>query len=160
MKKHLRLTSFGLAAVILLILPSCTNETAASPKQTQTDVAPQAEISAADETKPETEPFDIPPETGELVIYSNSMTRSVLNAAVEIYKDMYPDVEVTYTNMADDTYEDIIKTELAAGAGPDILYTLDYYIADAYKLILSNIFMNLDGFMDSDDSFIKDDYIP
>ncbi len=101
----------------------------------------------------------MPPETNELVVYSNSMTRSVMTAAVNFFQEQYPDVEVTYTNVSDDAYEDLLKTELAAGAGPDIVYSLRNQINDIYKLMLSSIFMNLDGFMDNDNSFNKDDYI-
>ncbi len=163
MKTKTRIITLILAVILASQFPSCTKEDENSSNPTNptshTD-EPQSEETTPD-TEPETtEPFDMPPETDELVVYSNSMTRSVMTAAVNFFQEKYPDVEVTYTNISDESYEDLLKTELAAGAGPDIVYALDNQIDDAYKLMLSKIFMNLDGFLNNDDSFNIDDYIP
>ncbi len=158
MKNYTRIITLTLAAILTFQLPSCTRKDE-NPLNLTIPTQTADESKTSPETNPETEPFDMPPETNELVVYSNSMTRSVMTAAVNIFKDKYPDVEVTYENVSDDAYDDLLKTELAAGAGPDIVYALDTDINDVYKLMLSNIFMNLDGFMDNDDSFKKDDYI-
>ncbi len=162
MKTKTRIITVFLAIILSTQFPSCTKEdditTETENPAAHTDESQSEETTP--ETEPETEPFDMPPETNELVVYSNSMTRSVMTAAVNFFQEQYPDVDVTYENVSDDAYEQLLKTELAAGAGPDIVYTLDIYVDDVYKLMLSNIFMNLDGFMDNDDSFNKDDYIP
>ncbi len=158
MKKYTRIITLILAAILTFQLLSCTKEDENSSNPTNPTQTVD-ESTATPETAPETEPFDMPPETDELMVYSNSVTRRVMTAAVNFFKEQYPDVEVTYTNISDDVYEDLLKTELAAGAGPDIVYALNNQISDVYKLMLSSIFMNLDGFMDSDDSFNKDDYI-
>ncbi len=159
-----KITSILLTLTLSAGLFSCTKEDKPTPDSTApvTNIdEPHADESTTEsETTPETEPFDMPPETNELVVYSNSMTRSVLTAAVNFFKDQYPDVDVTYTNISDESYDDLLKTELAAGAGPDIVYSLDIDINDVYKLMMSSIFMNLDGFLNSDDSFNIDDYIP
>ncbi len=162
MKKHMRIVTLILAIILASQFPSCTKKNENPPESK--NPAAHTDESQSEETTPETEPettepFDMPPETNELVVYSNSMTRTTLTAAVNFFKEQYPDVDVTYTNVSDDAYDDLLKTELAAGAGPDVVYTLDYKISDVYKLMLSSIFMNLDGFMDNDDSFNKDDYI-
>lgn len=150
MKKHMRIITFSLLAILILTFSSCTAKDVE-------DTAGSIDDATADST---VEPFDMPPETNELVVYSNGMTRSVLNSAINFFKEQYPDVEVTFTNIPDDSYDDILKTELAAGKGPDIVYSINIDISDIYKLMLSNIFTNLDGFMNSDDSFNVDDYIP
>ncbi len=162
MKKHTRIVTVILAVILASQFPSCTKKdditTETENPAAHTDESQSEETTP--ETEPETEPFDMPPETDELVVYSNDIINSVMTAAVNFFKDQYPDVEVTLTEMSDDAYGDILKTELAAGAGPDIVYSLDYHINDVYKLMLSGTFMTLDGFFDSDDTFNKDDYIP
>ena len=106
------------------------------------------------------ESFAMPPETSDLLVYCYDMTYNMINPAVNFYNELYPEIEVTMKSFSAEEYEDILKVELASGSGPDVVLALSQDISDLYKMMLSGTFMNLDGFMNGDEEFNIDDYVP
>jgi len=110
-------------------------------------------------------PDDIEPDltqTGELVLYLPQWPEPwYYRPFVELYNRVYPNVEVTVKGFGNDytAFETSLSTELMAGTGPDILYTSIISNLDIQKLAASRVFMDLNEFIESDDSFDIDDYI-
>ena len=58
----------------------------------------------------------IPKDTEKLVIYSpDNNYSSLLNPALEIFRELNPDVEVSYQIYEDDEYQAMIREEIPAG---------------------------------------------
>jgi len=105
--------------------------------------------------------------TDKLIIYTYSLNERILNAALNIFKEKYPDVEIerrSFDNAdfteAKNEYMEAVKTELAAGKGPDLVLGLphsDYQ--DVYKSMEAGVFADLNPFMENDGGFNMDDYV-
>lgn len=146
MKRLLQLSILCMVVIFSVSAQSCTVE--------------DEPASATEDHPTALEPFDMPPETLDLLVYCYDMTYDMTNSAVNFFNELYPEVEVTMKTLAEGEYEDILKVELASGSGPDVVLSLSNDISDLYKMMLSGTFMNLDGFMTNDDEFDVNDYVP
>ncbi len=167
MKTVNKITSILLTLFLTAGLFSCTKPEPdptpeAQPSQTESTESPESE-----ETTPETEPpftldmedFTMQEPTDKLTVYVDSMNGLTINPAVEIFRELYPDVEVEVISYGDDEYMEILKTELAAGGGPDLVYAMTSDLQDFYKTMSSGIFLNLDQLISRDEDFNLDDYV-
>ena len=94
--------------LLISVLTSCG--TGESVPDTVSDVSVSDSI--ASETSAETEPepltkedypdFVMPEATDTLTVYTTEMLNVTLNPALEIFREMYPDVEVTSKVLSDD----------------------------------------------------------
>ncbi len=174
-----RTLSLLLTTLLLIALPvGCVKqEQPAPPSQNQPSeaVPPGKEASAAPDAAPispeETEPaetarptpddsdFVLPEETGSLTVYTTDMLGVTLNPAVEIFKRLYPGVNVTTKTLGDDEYEALIRTEIPAGRGPDLLFSFGIDLPDIYKTVSADIFEDLDPYLRSDLDYRPEDYV-
>ena len=153
-----------IAAIILIsmiiamfaVLQSCEDITNPEVKIIEITNA-QGEIIATQEIF-ELEPFDMPEKTDKLVLYTFHMNTFTLTPAVNIFKEKYPDVEVEIINLGND-YDTLLKTELAAGKGPDLVLAFDSNFSDIYKMMDTDIFVDLNQFISCDSEFNLDDYV-
>ena len=107
------------------------------------------------------------PETDRLVLWRHVNNKWLLDPAVKIFKRMYPEVEVeirdfegagTLENLME--YVEMIKTEIPAGKGPDLLYDNGSYsdTLDIYKAMDADVFYDMSGLFENDADINLDDY--
>ena len=102
----------------------------------------------------------IPEETDKLVLYtSDNGCASLLNPAVEIFRNLYPDVEVTYEVVDPDTYQTMIREEVPAGQGPDLVLLQNKTLPDLYKTMSSGVFEDLNRYFDKDEEIDLADFV-
>ena len=149
--RNIRLLSLLLTPIMILSFFSCSAENAStsdaesgSAKASESDLSspdpefndtpvPQShDISVSEpednpvETEqrtPEYADFVMPKETDELTVYTTAMLGVTLSPAVEIFEKTYPGVHVTVKTLGEDEYEALIRTEIPAGQGPDLLFS-------------------------------------
>ena len=153
--------------LLISVLTSCG--TGESVPDTVSDTSVSDSIaSIASETSAETEPepltkedypdFVMPEATDTLTVYATEMLNFTLNPALEIFREMYPDVEVTSKVLSDDEYETMIRTEIPAGRGPDLLFSHGEDLPDVYKTMSSGVFLDLNPYFLYDEEFHPEDY--
>ena len=117
-------------ALLLSAFTGCGGETETSTGSGQSSENGDAPA----ETEPDYSWFSMPEEIGKLEIYSpGNAYSSLLNPAIEIFKDIYPEIEVSYTILSDDEFETRIRTEIPAGRGPDLVLMTEHAFPDMYK---------------------------
>ncbi|MBR3997683.1 MAG: hypothetical protein IKI93_05005, partial [Clostridia bacterium] len=114
-----------LASMLTAGLAACgteetTTDTASANPSDATQTTADSTAEAA-ETEPETEPapltkadypdFVLPEATDTLTVYSTEMLGFTLNPALDIFRELYPEVEVISKTMTEEEYETIIRTE-------------------------------------------------
>ena len=105
--------------------------------------------------------------SNQLVLYRDPMLASQLDSAVAAYKQQYPEVEVLYRDFGELTdpeattqYTDILRSELAAGKGPDLIVASpDTISIDFSKTIDNGVFLNLYPFLQRDREISENDYV-
>ena len=108
---------------------------------------------------PEYADFVMPKETDELTVYTTTMLGVTLSPAVEIFEKMYPGVHVTVKTLGEDEYEALIRTEIPAGQGPDLLFSYGTDLPDIYKTVKTRLFTDLTPYFLNDSSFSRDNYV-
>ena len=87
--------------LLLSAFAGCSTETetpTGSGQGSENDNAPS-------ETEPDYSWFSMPEDTGKLEIYSpGNAYSSLLNPAIEIFKERYPEIEVSYTILSNDEF--------------------------------------------------------
>ena len=102
----------------------------------------------------------MPEETGKLEIYSSGNEySSLLNPAIEILKDLYPEIEVSYTILSADEFETRIRTEIPAGGGPDLVLMADGTFRDIYKTMQTDLFEDLNPYFGTDEEIALSDFV-
>ena len=109
--------------------------------------------------EPDYSDFELPEETDSLVVYTTVMLGVTLNPAIGLFEKAYPNISVTVKTLGDDEYEALIRTEIPAGRGPDLLFSYGIDIPDIYKAIKSGLFMDLNPFFINDPSFSLENYV-
>ena len=104
--------------------------------------------------------FEFPADTGRLTVYTDAaMGRAVMNPAVRIFQEKYPGVEVDYKTMGDDEFQALIRTEIPAGKGPDLLLFASPDIPDVYKTAAAGLFTDLNLYFAKDGEIDLSDFI-
>ncbi len=171
MKTVNKITSALLSILLTTGLFSCTKpepDPTPEAQPSQTESTESIESPESEETTPETEPaftldmenFTMQEPTDKLTLYSYTMNSHMITPAVEIFNELYPDVEVEVINYSDDDYKTIISTELPAGKGPDLILAQPTDIGgDIYKSLSADLFVDLNQLILRDDSFTLDGYV-
>lgn len=186
MKTTLKRTLAALLAVLVLLpLAGCGQEAQNTPGNAQTNAGEKTPTSgdksggdanteenneAGDSMEnAETEPpypvpdysdFVMPEDTGKLVVYTDAtMGRAVMNPAVRIFEEKYPGVEVEYKTMGEDEFQALIRTEIPAGKGPDLLLFAASDLPDVYKTASTGLFTDLNPYFALDDEIDLSDFI-
>ena len=166
MKK--RIFSLLLASVVLCSLRGCRGKDGeVHPVQAETDGNASDSGNKADggtneneiETGQDYSLFEMPDATDTLTVYSAGMQTKTMGPAVEIFQTLYPDVKVELHRLEEEEFEARIRTEIAAGKGPDLLYASGSDLPDIYKTVSTGVFEDLNPYIESDDEFNLNDYI-
>ena len=95
--------------------------------------------------------FTFPEETNKMTVYSNGDDlKSVLDPAIRIFKEQYPDVEIDYQIFGQDEYNTTVRAEIPAGRGPDLLLLNNVTVQDVYKTMSTGVLENLDPYFYED----------
>jgi multiple sugar transport system substrate-binding protein len=102
-----------------------------------------------------------PDQTGDLVIYLPPISWVGLTPVINFYREIYPNVNVIVEDIGNDyvAYGTRVRTELMAGTGPDIIAPRLMWGADYTKMAGAGAFLDLNEFIEQDDSFNLDDYV-
>ncbi len=183
--RNIRLLSLLLTLIMIISLFSCSAENASktdaessSAKTSESDLSspdpefndtpvPQShdisvsepEDSPAETKQTEYADFVMPKETDELTVYTTAMLGVTLSPAVEIFEKTYPGVHVTVKTLGEDEYEALIRTEIPAGQGPDLLFSYGTDLPDIYKTVKTRLFTDLTPYFLNDSSFSRDNYV-
>ena len=109
-------------------------------------------------------PFEMQEQTDKLIVYVTTFHDYFLNAAINIFKREYPDVEVEIVHFNIDNFDDRdeyrlkLSADLAVGKGPDLLVSSPGQFPDIYKAMAARTFVNLNHFIENDDEFNIGDY--
>ena len=104
--------------------------------------------------------FEMPGETDRLVVYTNGDSlKSVLDPAVRIFREQYPEVEVDYQVFGQDEYAAAVRTEIPAGKGPDLLLLEANTVQDIYKTMSTGLFENLDPYFYRDGEISLNEFV-
>ena len=110
-------------------------------------------------TEPDYSDFVMPEATGELIVYGMSGNDLAITAAVDLFREEYPDVHVKFEMMSSEEFQTRIQTEIPAGHGPDLLFTFTSVIPDPFKSMSAHIFTDLNPYFLNDAEFSFDDYL-
>lgn len=104
----------------------------------------------------------VEPPTSQLSLYIPYSYTLQYEEALEMFEQRYPDVEVTVTRQEDQNYEtareeyvQILKNEVMAGKGPDLILFTDEF-EDVYKTMDAGAFCDLTPYMEQDADFWKE----
>ena len=129
------------------------------PEQSFTQTADDEEASE-NEAEPDYSWFTFPEETNKMTVYSNGDDlKSVLDPAIRIFKEQYPDVEIDYQIFGQGEYNTTVRAEIPAGRGPDLLLLNNVTVQDVYKTMSTGVFENLDPYFYEDGEITLDDYV-
>lgn len=144
-----------IVCIMFTFLSSCANSTDSGNEGNKDQDIQKSEIDIVQLD----ENFIIQEPTDKLVLYTQHMTTTTVTPAVNIFKEMYPDVDVEVINYSDDEYSDILRAELPAGKGPDVFFSYGGDIPDIYKTMSTEIFVDLNQFILRDSEFNIDSYV-
>jgi hypothetical protein len=126
---------------------------------------------------PEYEPPETLAQSGKLVVYAPGIIYSysqagsddvlytepqslIDDAAVKIFKEEYPDVEVDYQVIPyhNGEYAQRLQTEMMGGGGPDVVIILEHSFADIYKTMDGGAFLDLARIIENDEGYSPEAY--
>ena len=121
---------------------------------------PSTEPAEAPETEPDYSWFSMPEETNELIIYTPGSTySSVMIPALEVFKELYPEIEVSYQTYDTDEYQSMIRTEVPAGKSPDLVLLSSITFPDIYKTMSTDIFEDLNPYFGTDEGISLSEFV-
>ena len=113
-----------------------------------------------DEIEPDYSWFSFPEETNKLTVYSNEEDlKAVLDPALRIFRELYPEVEVDYEIYNQDEYGERVRAEILAGRGPDLVLLESVTLPDIYKTMSTGIFTDLNPYYVSDSDIDPADFL-
>ncbi len=171
-----RILSLILALVLLLsVLAGCESETTSTPsaqtgktgKSGQTAAPSDNRDPSADSPDAGAEEeeivldysdFVMPEETNKLVVYIGEFANRVMTPAIRLFEEMYLGVEVDLQVTKDSECRQKIRTEVAAGKGPDMFLATGEDFPDIYKTMSTGILEDLNPYIQKDNSFYMSEY--
>ncbi len=95
--------------------------------------------------------------TDELIIYCPPDMDTVdIATAKRLFQHNFPDVDLQlkeFSNFSSEDYHDMLRTELTAGNGPDLILFNDFTFQDLSKVMKANLFFDIDQLLSEDASF-------
>ncbi len=152
--------------LVLVLLLSCLAacKSGDSPSTTEGGTSAGKPAQNSNEVPAETEPdysrFEMPEATDKLTVYANEDNlKSLLDPAIRIFRELYPDVAVDYQICGQDEYVERIRAELPAGRGPDLVLLDSGTLLDIYKTMSTGIFADLNPYFAADDEIDLADFL-
>ncbi len=102
--------------------------------------------------------FEMPEETDSLTVYSYSFYNSLMQKAVSLFREKYPDVNIDLQKFGEDEYKEQLRAEIPAGRGPDVFFGEPSVLPDIYKTMSTGIFTDLAPYMENDGEFSSDEF--
>ena len=101
-------------------------------------------------------------QTNKLLLYCPEYLSDMIRTAISLFQEKFPNVEIENKLCSNDVaeYSQLLRTEVMAGKGPDLILFGDYEFQDTEKAMDAGIFYNIDSFLTSDDSFDISKYHP
>lgn len=94
--------------------------------------------------------------SGSLLIWEHDYSyEEGIEALIEGFNELYPDVEITYLIRGDGDYDSLLKTALQSGDGPDIFWTNGTATSTMPDLVDNGMIVDLTDVVDM--SFISED---
>ena len=113
-----------------------------------------------DEIEPDYSWFSFPEDTDKLVIYTaGAEFSSVMDPAIRRFNELYPDIEVSYQVYGEDEYKTMLRAEIPAGKGPDLVLLLSNTFPDIYKTMSTDIFVDLNPFFALDEEIDLSEFV-
>lgn len=103
------------------------------------------------------------PEAGDgdvevgFVAPGNPAELEVYQRAVDSFNEQHDGVHVEFESIPGDNYTQILTTRLQGGQAPDVFYVQDFAMS---TLVDNNSVLNLDDFLESDESYVSVDDFP
>ena len=112
------------------------------------------------DSEPDYSWFVFPEETGELVIYTDDeQFAAVMEPALQLFKELSPDSEVTYQTVGEDEYKTMLREDIPAGRGPDLVLFKSNTFPDIYKIMSEDLFIDLNPYFFMDEDIDLEDFI-
>ena len=139
--------------------PDATDPGDASEEAFEEAAAP-AETTEPEWPEPDYSDFELPEDTGKLVVYVEStMGKAVMDPAIIRFRELYPSVEVDYTIMGVDEYAARVQAELPVGRGPDLFLFRSTEIPDIFKTMETEIFADLNPWFAADPEIDPSEFV-
>ena len=148
-----------LTAMLTACGTATTTPDAVSGDTNTADVSPSGDEAAETEPEPDYSDFVFPEETDTLVVYSSGMLNQTMNPAIKIFEEMYPHINVDYRVLSEAEHENLLRTEIPAGTGPDLVFSYGIELPDIYKTMTTGVFTDLNPYLHKDEEFRFDEYI-
>ena len=156
MKRNREIRLLTLIIMISFCLSACGQET----KHNETLPATTESVVEGIEYPPYDTTAVYPEASGSLTLDINMDNSSMMRQAIEIYRRMYPNVEIIlheYINPADTkAYYDALPADLMAGKASDLVFYGFWTFSDIHKTMDAGVFADLDPLFSEDDSFHLD----
>ena len=157
MKKRLFSLFMAFAALLSLFAGCGKNSSTSEETPDGTETEPVETEYVQTWESPDYSGFEMPAETDTLVVYSDG-TASFLSNAIGIFKKTYPGVNVAVKSLGQDEYLSLIRTEIPAGKGPDLLVSTAKELPDVYKTMVTGIFEDLNPYFSNDGEIDLSDF--
>ncbi len=98
--------------------------------------------------------------TDKLVIYCPDHLEDSVRIARGQFQKQFPEVEIEYKlfDNAELDYAQVLRTEVMAGKGPDVIFFGPYEFQDTEKAMDAGIFFDLNPLLEKDDTFDQSQY--
>ena len=117
-------------------------------------------LAACGHSEPDYSQFTMPEETGKLVLYAaDNGLDTLLSPALEIFGELYPEVEVSYEICDPDEYQARVREEIPAGGGPDLVLLSSITFPDIYKTMITGVFEDLNPYFETDADITLTDFV-
>jgi len=123
----------------------------------------KSEDPAKPDGQPETEAdyswFSMPEETGKLVLYTTERYGSLYDPAIRVFQEKYPEIEVSCRTYGEDECQTVLRAEVPAGGGPDLVLFQSSTFPDIYKTMQTGLFEDLNPYFAVDDEIALSEFL-
>ena len=111
------------------------------------------------ETEPDYSWFSMPGDTGKLVVYISAEYNSLYDPAIRIFQEKYPEIEISRQTYGEDEYQTLLRAEIPAGGGPDLVLFQSSTFPDIYKTMQTGLFEDLNPYFAVDDEIALSEFL-
>ena len=160
--KYSTTRKFASLVILMMLITGCQKDNTVSQSQDLSEIHDlNPEIEAYNEAAV-SPTFEFPGETETITLYSCNSTAYMfmIDPMIDAFEKQYPQVSVNLVQFkSTDEFMANIRVEIAAGAGPDLLYVQEADLPDIQKTMTANVFMDLNPYMANDPDYNHENYI-